>query len=86
MALVGALLLWRRKMSKKTADRLRHINQSFTPMNKFKICLTFYQLATKVPTICRHHTTEPQTTRWTIAEPPVVRSRADQTTSCSRRT
>ena len=37
-----------RKVSAKTASQAKHFNESFTPRNKFKIIMTFYQLATKV--------------------------------------
>ena len=50
---LAALVVYlvRRNMSDKTVMRLKILNGSFTPRNKFKIVMTFYQLATKVPTV-----------------------------------
>ena len=52
LALLGLLImLVRRKMSLKTARRIKALNASFTPINKAKILLSFYQLSTKVSVV-----------------------------------
>ena len=49
--LILLLLFLRRKMSPQTSNRIKYFNESFTPRNKFKITMTFYQLSTKVPPV-----------------------------------
>jgi hypothetical protein len=41
----------RRRLSPTTIKRLIYVNGSFTPRNKLKILLTFYQISTKVPIV-----------------------------------
>ena len=50
MVLVIGLFLGRR-MPSTTISRMKYFNESFTPRNKFKIIMSFYQLATKVSSV-----------------------------------
>jgi len=50
-ALVLVLLLLRRRATATTVARVKYFNESFTPRNKFKIIMTFYQLSTKVASV-----------------------------------
>jgi len=42
------MMLIRRSISARTIARLRHFNSNFTPMNKLKIVVVFYQLTTNI--------------------------------------
>jgi len=49
--LMVLVLYLRKHMSIRLALSLKRFNDNFTPRNKCKIVVTFYQLATKVPTV-----------------------------------
>ena len=50
LLVLTAIFLWRQAGAKTTA-RLLRLNDTFTPKNKLKIILTFYQLSTKVSSV-----------------------------------
>ena len=67
MVLGVALLLagWRR-LPKSTVERLHALNASFTPRNKIKVLIGFYQLTTQVPSV------------YEVALPPEINDLLDQ--------
>jgi hypothetical protein len=51
LLLVTLLLYVRSRLSAKTIKRLSRMNASYTPWNKLKILLTFFQISTQVPIV-----------------------------------
>ena len=50
-SILALVAYFARRMSAATASELKRIDSTYTPQNKIKVLLTFYQLTTKVPRV-----------------------------------